>query len=81
MNFKDVKSFLKVILSSIVCLSMLTSCRQGESPQEAVEKAFTATKSLDEVGMANYFSYEELVNFNEVSNEENVGKLVGEDKE
>jgi hypothetical protein len=81
MNFKNVKFFLKVILSSILCLGMLTSCSQGESPREAVEKALTATKSLDEVGMSNYFSYEELVDFDGVSNEKSVGKLVGEDKE
>jgi len=81
MNFKRVKTLLNVTLISIICLSLFSACSQGESPKEAVAKALTATKSLDEAGMKNYFTYEELMSFDTSNKNKDTKKQTVQDKE
>lgn len=81
MNFKNVKSFLVVILISITCLGTFLGCNPKESPSEVVTKALTATKSLDEASMKNYFTYEELMNFDKANKDKDASKKALEDKE
>lgn len=67
MKIKNLKTFFVVTLLSITCLGTFAACSLGESPTEAVSKALTATKAIDEVGMSNYFTYKELMNFDKTN--------------
>jgi len=64
MNFKNMKSFLKGLMIAVTCLCVFSACNLGgETPEQSISKALNAVKILDETGMQNYFTYDELMNF------------------
>ncbi len=73
MKVKNTKSLFTTLALCIICLFVFSACNSdGESPKQAVSKSLSSVKSLDEAGMKNYFTYDELMNFGTSSGEESI---------
>lgn len=71
MILKKMGNIIKVASICLIFLSLLSACSLGtEKPDKVVSNSLNALKKLDEKEMKKYFTYEELMDFKDIEEEE-----------